>query len=430
MANKQAEAGNAEAAMALVNEIVEVTLRCLTLSRSAEALAKRGNSESARMFIQSALESLDAVDERRRTEPLRAIAGAQATAGNISAALASIEMIVGASARAKGLAEIAQIQAEAGHAGAALATLERIKPVVVRAEALCGTVRKQAEAGDVAGAIATAKLIEPGPDDPEMLVFMAEWAFNHGNLAEASEALRTFGRHVLSDRAWGGIVEAQAAAGDVEAALATANKITPGWERAWVLARMAEARQSQGDSQGARKAIAAGLAITGRIEEDFQREDGWGVIALAQSRVEGAEAALWTAARIASADWRVVALSGIARAGAEAGDMTSAHEAVQAALVAADEIKGADDRASAFGRIAVAQADFGDVLGSLSTAERIDDAATRAAELAYAARLLAKDGNREACRRAATAALVAAHEVEDDFARAQALVMVLALLPD
>jgi hypothetical protein len=155
-----------------------------------------------------------------------------------------------------------------------------------------------------------------------------------------------------------------------------------------------------------------------------------GDIAVAQAMVGDGEAALATAAKVQRAEWRVVVLGGIAREGAKAGDLPSAHGAIGAALAALDEIAGGDERASALARIAAAQADIGDGAESLATARQIANERGRAAELAYIARLLAQRGRADASGEASRDAVAAALDLDETFARAQAVAMVLALLPD
>lgn len=100
---------------------------------------------------------------------------------------------------------------------------------------------------------------------------------------------------------------------------------------------------------------------------------------------------------------RAVALSKVAAAQAEAGDMAGARETAALALETAKSITVAQRRAQALSAVASAQAKAGDIAGALETASSITDIYYRALALVEVAQAQAELGDPAARQTAALA---------------------------
>ena len=245
----------------------------------------------------------------------------------IRLSLAAVEGIAYADARAEALARIAEAQASAGDAGEARDSLSRalIAAAEVDAAAYAGEswiktspedvafgeqarvlsliARVQADVGDPAGAretfsraAAAADAIETGSTRSAALVEVAKMQIAAGALPEARQ---TLARADLADHvrdfpplALPNLVRAQAEAGDVAGALATARTI-PGdeqpTERAHSLALVAAVQAAAGDEPGA-------LVTSGEIESQHYRMGAVRDVGIARAQ-RGDVAGAWDAVR-------------------------------------------------------------------------------------------------------------------------------------
>ena len=240
----------------------------------------------------------------------------------IRLSLAAVEELTDADARAEALARIAEAQASAGEAGEARNSLSRalaaadaidaaaydwdkIPPEEVafgeQARVLSLIARVQADVGETAGARETfsragaaADAIEPGSTRTAALFEVAKMQIAAGALPEARQ---TLARANLADYAWffhdlSKLVRAQAEAGDVAGALATARTI-PGderpTERAQALAHVAAAQAAAGDEPGA-------LVTSGEIESQHYRMEAMRHVGIARAE-RGDVAGAWDAVR-------------------------------------------------------------------------------------------------------------------------------------
>ena len=202
-------------------------------------------------------------------------------------------------------------------------------------------------------------------------------------------------------RAWAlrYIVVAQAEAGDMDGAFATARSIDDAWYRAGALGDIAEAQAEAGDMDGA-------FATARSIDDAWYRAGALGDIAEAQAEAGDMDGAFATARSIDDAGFRAQAFRDIAVAQAEAGDMDGA-------FATARSIGNADWRAGVFRGIAVAQAEAGDMDGAFATARSIDDAWYRAGALGDIAEAQAEAGDMDG-------AFATARSIDDAGFRAQA----------
>ena len=416
----------------------------------------------------------------------------------IRLSLAAVDEVAGAASRAEALARIAEAQAGAGEAGEArdslaraLAAAERVDAAAYagdpwiktsaeevafgeQARVLSLIARVQADAGDPGGAretftraVAAAHGIETGHVRAAALVEVAKMQLAAGAPAEAR---RTLARADLAGNAWSlldlpELVQAQAEAGDVAGALATARTL-PGDEstgkRVQALAHVAAVQAATGDEPGA-------LATAGAIGSQHYRMGAMRHIGAARAErgdVAGAWAAvreiqdeIWHNPRLRDdTDGRGVTLAQAAIIGAIAhahvarGELEEASAAIRAEEMEDDftylEVRAAVAKArvaagpldaargwvdalcevaepDAYGRCAEALADLAAALSAAGRADASREVALRALDVAgravydsdrveafvaaYAA--LMRAGEAEAARRAFTAALAAAEGV-------------------
>ena len=268
IAKAQAAAGDTDGALTSARSIEDaVYLRAQALIAIAGAQAAAGD-------IEGALATIGIEDGGWHAQALCAIAGAQATAGDIEGALASARSIEDAVyVRAQALCAIAGAQATAGDIEGALASARSIEDAVyVRAQALIAIAGAQAAAGDIEGALASARSIEDADRCAQALIAIAGAQAAAGDIEGALASARSIEdleptdleRHYQSaneiedaraawrDEALCAIAEAQAAAGDIEGALASARSIEESvYVRAQALIAIAGAQAAAGDIEGA-----------------------------------------------------------------------------------------------------------------------------------------------------------------------------------
>ena len=164
---------------------------------------------------------------------------AQAEAGDIDGALATIRGIAEVQADATDFFEVAQNDARLSWALPEPDDF-RAEFASFRADALSAVARAQERAGDIDGALASARSIS---EEYQVSLVRTE---------------------VFHD-----IAHAQAAAGDIDGALAKVRSIhEDSLDRAAALRGVAEAQAAGGDAPGAADAFSEALACTGYMQDD------------------------------------------------------------------------------------------------------------------------------------------------------------------
>ena len=159
------------------------------LARLAEAQAKVGGGAAR----ETALAIGD--DVKRRTV-LAAIAGSEADAGDVAAALATVSAIPDGPARADTLATIARAQARAGDVAGARRTADEIEDESRGVYALVAVAQAQAEAGDTAGSRVSAALAfesARAADQPRLIAAAACELARAGDVDASRAAARLIG---------------------------------------------------------------------------------------------------------------------------------------------------------------------------------------------------------------------------------------------
>ncbi|MEM9759587.1 MAG: toll/interleukin-1 receptor domain-containing protein [Pseudomonadota bacterium] len=331
--------GNIPAARATAAQIEDPATRASALGDIAIALVQAGEASAARTVAaqtHTAVEQIE--DPRHRNFSLRKVAEILAQAGDTRAAIAAAMQIKDLSDRAFTLFELASVLAQAGNAPVARdvatqarAVAERIEDSEDRAYAQNVFVGVMVQAGDTSTAIAVAMQIE----DPE----------------NRTSALRV-------------IAVTLARVGETSAARTVAAQIEDPENRAEALRTIAVTLAEAGDAPAAR-------AVAAQIEDPENRASALRSVALNQ--VGDAPAAIATAEQITDPTIRASTLSRVARALAQAGDMTTARAAAAGARTAV-----ALGGTSALSSVAIALAWVGDAPAAIATAEQIKDPGVRA----------------------------------------------------
>jgi RNA polymerase sigma factor (sigma-70 family) len=216
----------------------------------------------------------------------------------------------------------------------------------LRASTLEYVGRTQSQAGDK---VASAKTFAAAVEAAEQI--------RGKNLADP-------GADTRSALTW--IAVAQAEAGDVAAALKTAEKVAPvlgAQERART--EVARARARTGDVDGALKAA-----------KDLPAENQDQVRATvveAQAAAGKVKEAAETAGTVKDPVWRVFALAAVARAQAKAKDTEAARASLREAVKLTEGIEGVGGRHAAFATLAEVQAEMGDADAARKSADAIKD---------------------------------------------------------
>lgn len=212
-----------------------------------------------------------------RSIHLSELAGEQAQAGDIDAAIETARGIGSSLFYASALREIAIAQARAGHISEAIETIRRIDDPDDRMEAL-----KHFSA------------VQSGP-----AAAIASHAMNAA--MEAIEEIRD--EKSLSEKAWRSVMD-MAEAGDFTAAVQAAREIgDPAW-RSWALQEIATGQAKAGD-------FSAALNSASGISKALYRSWAYRDIAVAQAEAGQIEAALDTARRVEDPEDREQAMAAI-----------------------------------------------------------------------------------------------------------------------
>ena len=187
-------------------------------------------------------------------------------------------------------------------------------------------------------------------------------------------------------------VEAQSRAGELAAALATADAIGDNSLRADAFRKLALAQAQAGLTEEARASFDAARAATELIDDDTSRVNALSGLAVIQAQAGEFVAAQQTAEGIADDWFRAQALSGLAVAQAQAGDFGAAQQI-------GELIEDERARSVALSGLAVAQAQKGDFAAAYRTVEAIPEEWFRAQALSGLAVAQAQEGDFVASRR-------------------------------
>ena len=399
--------------------------RAAALARIAEAQAEAGENEAASQNLSRALTAAAAIDEDAFSREAVLVGFPEDEAGL---------------ARAKVLSDIARVLATLGEAVRAEATFLRAVTVVQAIEG-----NRQRVQGLVA--IATAQLAAGAPDAAQETFARAElvndaeylpglhWIMRmHAETGDIDGALATaqrIGRENERGRALAAIADVQANAGDVTGALATADSVEHPYYRMVAMHYIGTARAQAGAIAGAWEAVETIGEIwhqdregkAGSRDTVILQEDTIGAIVDAHIAAGEIEHALATTGDMMDALAYVEAHRAIAKAHLAAGNLDGAQGS-------ADEVCGAHRRyadrcVELLSGLAIARASTGQThrsKESLSMAQAVaeqiiyDDERARAFVALHAART--QMGDTEGAQRAFVAAMAAAEEF--DYARERA----------
>jgi hypothetical protein len=310
-------------------------------------------------------------------------------------ALAAARGIDEAAERVPVLVRIALAQARAGDRDAAGQTLRQARAGAdaVKDDLKTMAFREIAEAharlGDLDAALRTAAGLDRESAREQILLLVAAQQASAGDLPGARKVLAAMTTDQKDD-ALAAIAGAQARAGDLKAALATADKLRhQPLSRASALEDIARAQAKAGDRDAAARSLQEALELD--------------------------------VATLAEEDQKNAARARLAVARAGIGD-------VRGALEAAAALPGGDaDREDTVRQIALEQARAGDTRGALQTVETVKDLTRRAGALADLAAARAEAGDGQAAAAAADRAAEAAARVEDRSNRADLLAEIAAV---
>ena len=241
----------------------------------AEYAMKLGDSEAALLI----LKSLDD-PSLQRDQGLANLSSLQARRGDVKQALATAEQIPSESAvRDNPLKTIAARQAETGDLEAANATVKSIGSQAVKAQALLSIAGAQLRAGNKPAALKTLEEARQiaGPMDAETLIAAAGVEAEAGLFEDAEKTARKLEKGDSQDRAWQNIALAQARKGDINAAKATADRISNPYYQGETLAQIVNGLIRAKDLPAARR-------MAESIESSMARGDALIEVGKAEAR--------------------------------------------------------------------------------------------------------------------------------------------------
>ena len=426
--------------------------RVEVLSDVSRVLATLGEEERAKATFLRATATAEAIESNRhRVQGLVKIATDQLAVGALMDARATFARadLANDAQYVPGLHRIVRIQAETGDVEGALATAEPIGVSEERARALADIARVQAGTGDAAGALDTARRVEDPYFGMVAMHYIGTALAEAGDILAAWNAVRAIGdiwrrdkegrtgsrdRTILQEDTVGAIVAAHIAAGEIKAALDAAEDMTDALAFVEAHAAIARAQTAAGELDAARAsadkvcaahpryadrcvellavlAVAraeaghderakAGLSMAQAVAEDiiYHHERARAFVALHAARrqmgdIEGSQRAFIVAVNAAEAlryaRERAEHLSEMAAEATRRGDGVSAARALAAALTAAAGIADADGRVRTLVRTGLTQLQAGDVSRARDAFSRAVSAATAPESVGRRAALLA-----------------------------------------
>lgn len=312
-----------------------------TLQAIGEQMAKSGSWRAAPKTFQAAIEAAKEIKDPQRDDggaasrhTLTWIAVAQAEAGDLKSALATLEGIAEDGDRDYGMAALACAQARAKDFKGAEETAEKVsfdRKDWVRT----ALVTSLAEVGKLKEAAQIVEKIGSDPDKAKALASLASGQVKAKDRAAAKKSLqeaRQIADRIEEDKnstarsdACRYVAEVQAEMGDVEEARRIAGTIAKEQWKNIALRSIVSVQAKAGDIQGA-------IKTSETIEQEYEKGEAMKEILTAQLRSVDLKGGLQTAAAIKSVYWRVVALGEIAKAQAKAGHRKAATSSFQKAF--------------------------------------------------------------------------------------------------
>jgi len=398
-----------------------------------------GNADVPRVLEQAKDAARAIVEDAFLRDPaLRGIAGAQAEAGRIDAALDTASLIADESLRVGAWRQIALAQARGGDRAMAGKLLSRALLATaatwsVRVDVVIALAEAQAQIGDAPGALKTAMTIEVLPGRAEAWRNIALMQAKGGDFKGADKTAGAIADEKVKAQALRGIAAARAETGDRDGALQEAAGIRDPYLKTDALRRIAVAPAIFKDRSAARDILKQALAGTGDITSVAEKTDALRAIALALLANGDAAGAFRTIALIENAvagkpqseiaaTTRSEALRAIAISQAQAGDSPRA-------LQTAGSIGIPYMLAGTLAEVAGAQAERGDRLAADATLRKamqvssaIREAVAKAPALMGIAQAYAKVGDRASATRTFQQARQTIRASDDDRYKTDALI--------
>jgi hypothetical protein len=300
--------------------------------------------------------------------------------------------------RENSLSQVPVLWAKAGDISAALKTVDFLDSDVYKGSALKEISEVQASAGDFEGAQKTADLIQREDYKSNAQSAIADAQIKSGDFTGAQKTLAAVLKTAVaieSDREKGfalwNIAEAQLKAGDIPGAQKTADLIQYEYYKLLPQASIAKAQAANGDMVGAKATLAAAQRTADLTKDGSAKSTGLAAIAEAQTAsgdIANARETLVAALKTVDLIDGIVAELLKARAWSYIASVQARSGDIAGAKRTADRISSDYSSQSlnpALAVIAEAQAKAGDVKGALKTANRIKDAFAKG----YAQQLIA-----------------------------------------
>jgi hypothetical protein len=341
---------------------------------------------------------------------LSEVARVAATAGNVSFALQTVDLLSSAKDKAKTLKNIACAQADVGDFTGAVTNAAAIQDPYWKASTLIHIGMEQAKAGDFSGAAQTVQMMQTPEERNGLRSVIARAQAEAGKAADALQTAETIQEPPAKIRALLDIANAQLKRGSAGAkqtlslALKAAPLVTNVSDRAPLMSRIADVQVDAGEIAGAKQTLVTALSDTHLISNSD----------------------LKAAAEVMAA---------IALVQVKAGDAAGAQDSLRFALPEADRIQDENDKYHTKISISQKQADAVKVLlktKDIAAAEKIaelipetDDRCVAEAEIAEFKKRAGDDAGSEAILAAArrdamqTADINVRHEAMEHIADAQ-----------
>lgn len=347
LARAQARSGDVASARQTLGGIQEAGARAEVLRAIAVAEARAKDGKAARQTVAAI------PGDYARREALVSVVRAQARAGDVAGALQTAASAKEDPLAARMLGEVAVAQAFLGDLEAARQTSQLITDPRWQDQFRLLVALQQGRAGDLAGALATASAIRPGPARLMALGGLAVARAEGGDEQGVRRVLALVPDERERAAILPAVLEKQAAAGHLTAALSTLRDV-PAGEREVAMGDIARAQARAGDVAGAMRTVEG-------IKDRTARASALRAVAVARMKAGDPSGALQVAAAKGFEYEKDETLRAIAEAQAQSGDPTGARRT--AAMIGSSMT-----RDGVQWTIAVARATAGDVSEVLAQA--------------------------------------------------------------
>jgi hypothetical protein len=368
-----------------------------------------------------------------RDKSLRDVAGLWAKAGDISAALKTVDLIglapnfAAELEKGRALQSIASVQAFNGDIAGAKKTAESIREAIYKCQTQRNIAEAQLKAGDDAGAQSTlaaarktADLIDVRTDGNSQfyeLIEVAKAQAEVGDIRGAQQTMEPVADQAdkmakespteAKDHGELAIVKAQVKGGDLAGAFKTADRIQTVYLREVAWGDIAEKQLTGGDIAGAQKTVDL-------LREGHSKSIAQMLVAKAQIKAGHIAGALKTAGMIRDANYKRWTLEAVVKAQTTARDFAGA-------LKSADLMAEGNDKGIAQYDIVRAQSEAGDIAGALKAVDAIQQALWKTFAEVSIANAQIKNGDMAGAKSTLAAAQKTADRIEgaDDKASGQ-----------